>query len=215
MRLFLDTANIQEIKRAVEMGVISGITTNPTLIAKEGRNFREVITEITQLIEGPISAEVTGLTKDEMVKEGQELAKISPHIVIKIPITTEGLKAIKELARLKIKTNCTLVFTLNQAILAANAGANYVSPFIGRLEDFGVDGLDLVEQISQVFDKYSYPTEIIAASIRNPFHVASVAMRGAHIATVPFRVITAMTKHPLTDKGIETFLKDWESVKNK
>lgn len=215
MELFIDTANLDDIRKAAELGVISGVTTNPTLIAKEGRNFREVIMEITQMIDGPISAEVIGLTKDEMLKEARELVKIHPNIVIKVPMIAEGLKAIKELSKEGINTNCTLIFTVNQAILAANAGASYVSPFVGRLEDIGEDGLALVGKMAHVFNMYNYKTKIIAASIRNPQHVDQMAEVGADIATVPYKVIEAMTKHHLTDKGVAQFLKDWETVKDK
>ncbi|KJS86015.1 MAG: transaldolase [Peptococcaceae bacterium BICA1-8] len=214
MKLFIDTANVEEIRQAAELGVICGVTTNPTLIAREGRNFQEVITEIAQIIDGPISAEVVGITKDEMVLEAKELAKIHKNIIIKIPIIPEGLKAIKVLSSLGIKTNATLIFSVNQAILAANAGATYVSPFIGRLDDISHDGMELVADIYQVFANYNYETEIIAASVRHPIHVAQSAKLGAHIATVPYKLILQMCKHPLTDLGLENFLKDWEQVKN-
>jgi len=215
VRLFIDSANVEDIRQAAELGVISGVTTNPTLIAKEGRNFQEVVTEITQIVDGPISAEVVGLTKEEMVREAKDLVKIHPNIVVKIPLIPEGLKAIKALTALGIKTNATLNFSLNQAILAANAGATYVSPFVGRIDDIGQDGMELIAEISQVFNYYDYPTQIIAASIRHPQHVTQAAKLGAHIATVPYKVILQMTKHPLTDVGVERFLKDWEQVKDK
>jgi transaldolase len=215
MKLFLDTANVEEIRQAVELGVICGVTTNPTLIAREGRNFKDVITEIASIIDGPISAEVVGLTKDEMVKEAEELAKIHKNIVIKVPLIPEGLKAIHDLSKKGIKTNATLIFSVNQAILAANAGAAYVSPFIGRLDDISYDGMDLIADICQVFANYTYDTEIIAASIRNPIHIAQSAKLGVDIATAPYKLILQMTKHPMTDLGLETFLKDWEQVKNK
>ena len=215
MKLFLDTANVEEICQAAELGVICGVTTNPTLIAREGRNFQEVIKEIAQIIDGPISAEVVGITKEEMVLEAKELAKIHKNIIIKIPLIPEGLKAIKVLSSLGIKTNATLIFSVNQAILAANAGATYVSPFIGRLDDISHDGTELVSDICQVFVNYNYETEIIAASVRHPIHVAQSAKLGAHIATVPYKLILQMCKHPLTDLGLENFLKDWEKVKNK
>jgi len=215
MKLFLDTANVEEICQAAELGVICGVTTNPTLIAREGRNFQEVIKEIAQIIDGPISAEVVGITKEEMVLEAKELAKIHKNIIIKIPLIPEGLKAIKVLSSLGIKTNATLIFSVNQAILAANAGATYVSPFIGRLDDISHDGMELVSDICQVFVNYNYETEIIAASVRHPIHVAQSAKLGAHIATVPYKLILQMCKHPLTDLGLENFLKDWEKVKNK
>jgi transaldolase len=215
MRLFIDTANIEEIKKAVELGVISGVTTNPSLIAKEGRVFQEVIQEISRLVDGPISAEVIGLTKDEMVREAKELAKIHPNIVIKIPLTLEGLKAITELTSLGIKTNATVIFSLNQAILAANAGATFVSPFLGRLEDMGENGLEMVAQIVEVFQKYKYTSQIIAASIRNPKHVADVAQLGVDIATVPYKVIEQMSKHYMTDRAVEKFLEDWQELEKK
>lgn len=215
MRLFIDTANLEEIKKAVELGAISGVTTNPSLIAKEGRVFEDVIQEIASIVDGPISAEVIGLTKEEMIREGKELAKIHRNIVIKIPMTLEGLKAIKELSSLGIKTNATVIFSLNQAILAANAGATFVSPFLGRLEDMGEDGLEVVAQIVQVFKEYSYNSKIIAASIRNPKHVADVAQMGVDIATVPYKVIEQMSKHYMTDRAIEKFLEDWKVLESK
>ncbi len=215
MRLFIDTANVEEIRKANELGVISGVTTNPTLIAKEGRDFYQVIKEISEIVDGPISAEVIGLTKEEMVSEAQKLAKINNNIVIKIPLLLEGLKAIKVLNRLGIKTNATLIFSLNQAILAANAGATYVSPFLGRLDDVGHNGINLVAEIAEVFKNYNYSTQIIAASIRHPFHVTQVAKLGAHIATVPYKVIEQMAKHPQTDLGVQIFLNDWEKTKIK
>lgn len=215
MKLFIDTANVQEIKEAVQLGVICGVTTNPTLVAKEGRNFKDVITEIAQLVDGPISAEVVGLTKDEMVAEAKELVKLHDNIVIKIPLIPEGLKAINILSSLGIKTNATLIFNVNQGILAANAGATYISPFVGRLDDVGQDGMKLIAEVCQVFANYNYSTQVIAASIRDPIHVAQVAKLGADIATVPYKLIMQMCKHPLTDTGLEGFLKDWEQVKNK
>lgn len=215
MKLFLDTANVEEIRQAVELGVICGVTTNPTLIAREGRNFKEVITEIAGIIDGPISAEVVSVTKEEMVKEAQELAKIHKNIVVKIPLIPEGLKAINELSKRGIKTNATLIFTVNQAILAANAGATYVSPFIGRLDDISHDGMDLIADVCQAFANYAYETEIIAASVRDPIHVAQAAKLGVDIATVPYKLILQMAKHPLTDLGLAAFLKDWEKVKDK
>ena len=199
----------------MELGVISGVTTNPSLIAKEGRVFQEVIQEISRLVDGPISAEVIGLTKEEMVREAKELAKIHPNIVIKIPLTLEGLKAITELTSLGIKTNATVIFSLNQAILAANAGATFVSPFLGRLEDMGENGLEMVAQIVDVFQKYKYTSQIIAASIRNPKHVADVAQLGVDIATVPYKVIEQMSKHYMTDRAVEKFLEDWQELEKK
>lgn len=215
MQFFIDTANVEEIREAAELGVISGVTTNPTLIAREGRNFREVITEIAQIVDGPISAEVTGLTKEEMVAEAKELVKIHPNIVIKIPMMPEGLKAIKELTALGIKTNATVIFSVSQAILAANAGATYVSPFIGRMDDFSHDGMNLIADICHVFQTYNYSTQIIAASVRHPIHVTESAKLGAHIATVPYKVILQLCKHPQTDIAIEQFLEDWKQVEDK
>ncbi|MFZ7104882.1 MAG: fructose-6-phosphate aldolase [Peptococcaceae bacterium] len=215
MKLFIDTANVQEIRETAELGVISGVTTNPSLVSKEGRNFKDVIAEIAQIIDGPISAEVVGITKDEMVREARELAQIHKNIVIKVPLIPEGLKAVHALAKLGIKTNATLVFSVNQAILAANAGAAYVSPFVGRLDDIGQDGMELIAEVCQVFNHYDYATEIIAASMRDPIHIAEAAKLGADIATVPFKLIMQMCKHPLTDSGLARFLKDWEQVKDK
>lgn len=215
MKLFVDTANIDEIKKANRLGVISGVTTNPSLIAKEGRNFKEVVKEICEIVDGPISAEVISLDAEGMVAEAQELARIHPNIVIKIPMTAEGLTATKILSGKKIKTNVTLVFSANQALLAALAGATYVSPFVGRLDDIGQSGMDLVREIVQIYEIYDFDTQIIAASIRHPMHVTEAAKAGAHIATVPFKVIMQMTRHALTDIGIAKFLADWETVKNK
>lgn len=212
MKIFIDTANVSDIKTANDMGIISGVTTNPTLIAKEGRVFEEVVKEITNIVDGPISAEVISLEAEGMVKEARELAKIHDNIVIKIPITEEGLKAVKVLASEGIDTNVTLVFSAVQALLAARAGATYVSPFLGRIDDIGSVGMELVRDIVEIFEIHEIETEVIAASIRNPIHVLDAAKAGAHIATVPFSVIRQMLKHPLTDIGIERFLKDWESV---
>ncbi len=215
MKIFIDTANIEEIKKAERLGVISGVTTNPSLIAKEGRNFVEVVQEICGIVDGPISAEVISLDADGMVSEAEELAKIHNNIVIKIPMTAEGLTAVKILSGKKIKTNVTLVFSANQALLAALAGATFVSPFVGRLDDIGQDGMDLIRDIVQIYENYDLDTQIIAASIRHPIHVTEAAKAGAHIATIPFKVIIQMTKHALTDLGIDKFLADWETVKNK
>lgn len=216
MKLFIDTANVDQIRQANELGVICGVTTNPSLIAKEGRDFVEVVKEITQIVDGPISAEVISLEHDGMVKEARELAKIHKNIIIKIPMTLEGLKAVKILTSEGIKTNVTLIFSAAQALLAARAGATYVSPFLGRLDDIGMTGMNLIEEIVDIFSIHDIPTEIIAASIRNPIHVIDAARAGAHIATIPYNVIVQMSKHPLTDAGIERFLKDWEGVpKNK
>jgi len=215
MRFFIDTANINEIKEANDWGVIAGVTTNPSLVAKEGRDFHEVIREIAAIVDGPISAEVISLEAPKMVEEARVLAKIHPNVVIKVPMTKEGLKATKMLAAEGIKTNVTLVFSPNQAMLAAAAGATYVSPFVGRLDDVSHDGIQLVADIAEIFGLYGIETEIIAASIRHPLHVIEAAKAGADIATVPFKVLEQMVKHPLTDQGIERFLADWEKVPKK
>ncbi|HHV47177.1 MAG TPA: fructose-6-phosphate aldolase [Tissierellia bacterium] len=212
MKLFIDTANVDEIREVNEWGVISGVTTNPSLIAKEGRDFKEVIHEIASIVNGPISAEVISLEKDGMVKEARELSKIHPNIVIKIPMTKEGLKAVRVLNEEGIKTNVTLVFSANQALLAAKAGATYVSPFIGRLDDIGNEGMDIIHDIVQIFDIHGIDTQVIAASIRHPIHVTEAAKAGAHIATIPYKVFNQMVSHPLTDIGIKKFLKDWEGL---
>ena len=215
MKIFVDTANVDEIKKVNDMGVICGVTTNPSLIAKEGRDFFEVVKEITQIVDGPISAEVISLESDKMVKEDLEIIdKIkSDNIVIKIPMTEEGLKAVKILTAKGIKTNVTLIFSAAQALLAAKAGATYVSPFVGRLDDIGAEGVELIEEIAEIFEIQGIETEIISASVRSPLHAVECARAGADIATIPYNVIMQMTKHPLTDAGIEKFLKDWESVK--
>ncbi len=213
MKLFIDTANVDEIRDIAEWGVVDGVTTNPSLIAKEKRDFKEVVTEITGIVDGPISAEVVSLKHDEMVEEAKELAKIHKNIIIKVPMTEEGLIAVKELHAMGIKTNVTLVFTSTQALLAAKAGASYVSPFLGRLDDISTNGLNLIEEIMDIFNNYDYDTEVIAASIRHPMHVVECARLGCDIATVPYKVFKQMLHHPLTDSGIERFLKDWESVK--
>lgn len=214
MKFFIDTANVEDIRKANDMGVICGVTTNPSLIAKEGRDFNEVIKEITTIVDGPISGEVKATTTDAegMIAEGREIAKIHPNMVVKIPMTVEGLKATKVLSAEGVKTNVTLIFTANQALLAARAGAAYVSPFLGRLDDISQPGISLIEDIVQIFDNYGLDTEIIAASVRNPIHVTDCALAGAHIATVPYAVIEQMTKHPLTDQGIEKFQKDYKAV---
>jgi transaldolase len=213
MKLFIDTANIDEIREINEWGVICGVTTNPSLIAKEGRDFKQVIEEIASIVDGPISAEVISLEKDGMIEEARKLAKLSPNIVVKIPMTREGLKAVNVLSKEGIKTNVTLIFSPNQALLAARAGASYVSPFVGRLDDIGNEGMYLIEDIAQIFDIHGIDTEIIAASIRHPIHVIQAAKEGAHIATIPYKVFVQMLAHPLTDSGIEKFLKDWEGLK--
>lgn len=212
MKLFIDTANVEEIKKANDMGIICGVTTNPSLIAKEGRKFEEVVREITQIVDGPISAEVISHDSEGMIREAVELAKIHKNIIIKIPMTAEGLKAVKVLSSENIKTNVTLIFSAGQALLAARAGATYVSPFVGRLDDISTDGMELISEIVDIFNYHNIKSEIIAASIRHPMHVTQAARIGCHIATVPYKVLVQMTKHPLTDRGIEQFLKDWETV---
>ena len=214
MKFFIDTANVDDIRKANDMGVICGVTTNPSLIDKEGRDFNEVIKEITSIVDGPISGEVKATTVDAegMITEGRQIAAIHPNMVVKIPMTVEGLKAVKVLAAEGIKTNVTLIFTANQALLAAEAGATYVSPFLGRLDDISQPGIDLISDIVTIFDNYGYDTEIIAASVRNPIHVTDCALAGADIATVPYNVIVQMTKHPLTDAGIEKFQADYKAV---
>ena len=214
MRFFIDTANVEDIRKANDMGIICGVTTNPSLIAKEGRDFNEVIKEITSIVDGPISGVVKATTTDAegMIKEGREIAAIHPNMIVKIPMTTEGLKAVKVLNAEGIKTNVTLVFTSNQALLAARAGATYVSPFLGRLDDISVCGTDLIREIVEIFQVAGIDTEIIAASVRHPMHVTECALAGADIATVPYKVLEQMTKHPLTDQGIEKFQKDYIAV---
>ena len=214
MKLFIDTANVTDIRKANDMGVICGVTTNPSLIAKEGRDFNEVIKEITSIVDGPISGEVKATTTDAegMIKEGREIAAIHTNMIVKIPMTAEGLKAVKVLAAEGIKTNVTLIFSANQALLAARAGATYVSPFLGRLDDINQPGIALIEDIVTIFENYGLETEIIAASIRSTVHVNDCALAGADIATIPYSVIEQMTKHPLTDQGIEKFQKDYKAV---
>lgn len=214
MRFFIDTANIEEIKKANDMGVICGVTTNPSLIAKEGRDFKQVIAEIASIVDGPISGEVKATTVDAegMIKEGREIAAIHPNMVVKIPMTAEGLKACKALTAEGIKTNVTLVFSANQALLAARAGATYVSPFLGRLDDISTRGIDLIDEIAEIFAVANVDTQIIAASVRNPIHVTDCALAGADIATVPYNVIMQMVKHPLTDAGIAKFQADYKAV---
>lgn len=214
MKFFIDTAKVEDIKKAYDMGIICGVTTNPSLIAKEGRVFEEVIAEIANIVDGPISGEVKATTEDAegMIAEGREIAKIHKNMVVKIPMTGEGLKACKQLTSEGIKTNMTLIFTANQALLAARAGATYVSPFLGRLDDISVRGVDLISEIAAIFKVAKVDTQIIAASVRNPIHVTDCALAGADIATVPFSVLDTMTKHPLTDAGIEKFKKDYIAV---
>ncbi|UCE36963.1 MAG: fructose-6-phosphate aldolase [Thermoplasmata archaeon] len=212
MKIFLDTANVEHIREANSWGIIDGVTTNPTLIAKEGRDFREVVKEICEIVDGPISAEVVSMKSDEMVPEAQDLVKIHKNIIIKVPMMPEGLKTIKRLKELNIKTNATLVFSPNQALLAAKAGATYVSPFIGRLDDIGHVGMDIIRDIMIIFENYKFETQVIVASIRHPIHVIDAAIAGAHVATVPWPVLQKMVKHSLTDVGIQRFLDDWEKV---
>ena len=213
MKFFIDTANIDEIKEAHSMGMVDGVTTNPSLIAKEGRDFEEIIKEICQLVDGPISAEVVSVDTQGMIKEARDLAKIHDNIVVKIPMTVDGLKATRQLSEEGIKTNVTLVFSPLQALMAAKAGATYVSPFIGRLDDLSQEGLLLVEQIVEIYSNYAFDTEIIVASVRNPLHVLESALMGADIATIPFSVLGKLAAHPMTDKGLKAFLDDWEKTK--
>ena len=214
MKFFVDTAKVEDIIKANDMGIICGVTTNPSLIAKEGRDFKEVIAQIATIVDGPISGEVKATTTDAqgMIKEGREIAAIHPNMVVKIPMTVEGLKAVKVLASEGIKTNVTLIFSANQALLAARAGASYVSPFLGRLDDISMPGIDLIRTIAEIFAVHGIETEIIAASVRNPIHVTDCALAGADIATVPYDILEKMTRHPLTDQGIEKFAKDYEAA---
>jgi transaldolase len=212
MKFFIDTADVKEIREANELGLVDGVTTNPSLIAKSGRRFEEVIKEITQIVDGPISAEVISLEHDGMIAEAVKLAEIHPNIVIKLPMTPEGLKATKTLTAKGIKTNVTLIFTPMQALLAAKAGATYVSPFVGRLDDISQDGMGIIEEIRTIFDNYGMDAQIIVASIRNPIHVQNSALIGADVCTIPYSVMLQLAKHPLTDAGIKKFLEDWEKV---
>jgi transaldolase len=210
MKFFIDTANIDEIKKANELGMVDGVTTNPSLVAKEGREFKGLIKEICGIVDGPVSAEVVSLDAEGMVKEARELANLADNIVVKIPMLEEGLKAVKTLAQEKINTNVTLCFSPIQALMAAKAGAAYISPFVGRLDDISHIGMELVEEIITIYDNYGFETEVIVASVRNPIHVLDAALMGADIATIPFKVIQQLTKHPLTDIGVEKFLADWK-----
>ena len=212
MKIFIDTADINEIKEANAMGVIDGVTTNPTLLAKTGRKFREVINDIVAEVDGPISVESVSHDAEGMFKEAQEFSGWHKNVVVKIPMTSEGLKAVKKCSKKEIKTNVTLVFSVNQALLAAKAGATYMSPFVGRLDDISETGMDLIADIREVYDNYGFKTQILTASIRNPIHVKEAALIGSDVATIPFKVIQQLTKHPLTDIGIEKFMKDWEKV---
>lgn len=215
MKLFIDTANLEEIKKANSMGIISGVTTNPSLVAKEGADFKQRIRDIAEVVNGPISAEVISLRAAEMVEEGRELASIHQNVVVKIPVTAEGLEATNVLAAEGIGVNATLVFSANQALLAARAGAAFVSPFVGRMDDIGNEGMEVVREIVEIFSIHGIAAEVIAASIRHPMHVTQAALAGAHISTVPYAVINAMIRHPMTDIGIERFLKDWDRVSGK
>lgn len=215
MKFFIDTANVKAIREIAALGILDGVTTNPTLIAKEGRDFLQVLQEICEIVDGPISAEVISLEAEGMVREARKLAKIHKNIVVKIPMTQEGLKATRALSSEGIKTNVTLIFSSNQALLAAKAGATYVSPFVGRLDDISHVGMDLVREIVTIYKNYSYPTQVIVASIRHPLHVIEAALAGAHVATIPPSVIEQLVRHPLTDIGIQRFLADWEKVPQK
>ncbi|MGI9101261.1 MAG: fructose-6-phosphate aldolase [Terriglobales bacterium] len=213
MKFFIDTANLKEIREANEMGILDGVTTNPSLIAKEGKPFKETILEICKVVDGPVSVEVVALEMKGMVREAEEFADWHKNVVVKLPTTREGVKACKYLSGKGIKTNLTLCFSANQALMVAKAGATYVSPFVGRLDDISHVGMDLIKQAVQIYKNYSYKTEVLAASLRHPLHVVDAALAGAHVATIPFKVLDLMMKHPLTDKGLENFLKDWEKVK--
>jgi transaldolase len=212
MKFFIDTANVEEIRKAHEFGLVDGVTTNPSLISKEKRDFREIIDEICSIVDGPVNAEAVSLDAKGLIKEGRELSKIHKNIVVKIPMTLDGMKAVKTLSGEGIRTNVTLVFSPVQALIAAKAGASYASPFIGRLDDVSHTGMDLIHQIMDIFENYAFDTEVIVASIRNPIHVLDAALTGAHIATIPFKVMEQLTKHPLTDAGMKKFLEDWEKV---
>jgi len=215
MRFFIDTASIDEIKEGLKLGLVDGVTTNPTLVAREKRSFMEVVKEIMKLVDGPVSLEVVSLTAEEMFKEGKRLARLGKQVVVKVPMTMEGLEATRRLSAAGIAVNQTLVFSPLQALLAAKAGAAYVSPFVGRLDDVGHDGMDLVEQILEIYERYGFSTEVIVASVRHPSHVLRAALMGAHIATIPFKVLTQLVRHPLTDQGVAAFLADWEKVPKK
>lgn len=215
MKIFLDTANVEEIKRACSFGVVDGVTTNPSLVSKEGKSFKELLKDICEIVQGPVSAEVVSTDKEGIIREARELSSINEQIVVKIPMIKEGVKAISELSKEGIKINCTLIFNPLQAYLAAKAGAYYVSPFVGRLDDIGHDGMELVHQVLTIFENYQFQTRVIVASIRHPNHVLQSALIGAHIATIPYNVFEKMFNHPLTDKGLEKFLSDWEKLKEK
>ncbi|WP_028577730.1 fructose-6-phosphate aldolase [Desulfomicrobium escambiense] len=215
MQFFIDTANLDEIRAAMDMGLVDGVTTNPSLMSKEASDWREIATEICRLVSGPVSLEVIALDAEGMVREARDLMQYGPNVVVKVPMTGEGLKAVRILKSMDIETNVTLVFSAAQALLAAKAGAAYVSPFLGRLDDVGQDGMELVQQILTVYANYGFSTRVIAASVRHPLHVLDAALAGAHIATVPFKILSQLLSHPLTDKGIAAFLKDWEKKEGK
>jgi transaldolase len=215
MKFFIDTANIDQIKEAASLGLLDGVTTNPSLVAKEGKNFRDLLAEIINIVDGPISAEVISTEYGDILKEAEELSKIHKNIVIKVPLIKEGIKAVKTLSEKGIKTNVTLCFSPMQALLAAKAGATYISPFVGRLDDISINGMELIRQIVTIYKNYNYETQVLVASIRHPLHVVEAAMMGAHVCTMPFDVIDKLFKHPLTDSGIEKFLSDWKKANSK
>ncbi|MDH7515241.1 MAG: fructose-6-phosphate aldolase [Bacteroidota bacterium] len=215
MKIFIDTANIGEIRKAAAMGLLDGVTTNPSLVAKEGKNFRQLLAEILEVVDGPISAEVVSTKTEEIIPEARDLAAIHPNIVVKIPLTKDGLAAVRTLSREGVKTNVTLCFSPTQALLAAKAGATYVSPFVGRLDDVSIDGMELIRRILTIYRNYGFTTEVLVASIRHPIHVLEAALAGAHAATIPFKVIEQLFRHPLTDIGLENFLRDWNSSQAK
>lgn len=212
MKIFLDTASVDEIREAASWGILDGVTTNPSLVSKEGRSFDDILHEIVGIVKGAVSAEVVAERADDMVEQGVRLAAIAPNIVVKIPMTTEGLKALRQLTEREINTNCTLIFNATQGLLAAKAGASYVSPFVGRLDDIGHDGMEVVSQLVTIFDNYAMSTEVLAASIRHPLHVVEAALRGADIATMPFKILQQIVKHPLTDSGNTAFTRDWQKL---
>lgn len=212
MKFFIDTAEVKEIKEAAAMGLVDGVTTNPSLVAKSGRKFKDVLLEICDIVKGPVSAEVVSTNHDDMMKEAREYAALRPNIVVKVPLIPEGLKAIRTCTNEGIKTNCTLCFSATQALLAAKAGATYISPFVGRLDDISTDGMQLIGEIVQIYDNYAFETQVLVASVRHPMHVQQAALLGAHVVTAPLSVLLALSKHPLTDIGLEKFLKDWEKV---
>lgn len=212
MKFFIDTAEVKEIREAAAMGLVDGVTTNPSLVAKSGRKFKDVLLEICDIVKGPVSAEVTGVKHDDIMKEAHELAALRPNIVVKVPLIPEGLKAIRSLTDEGIKTNCTLCFSPTQALLAAKAGATYISPFVGRLDDIATDGMQLISEILEIYQNYDFKTEVLVASVRHPMHVQQAARMGAHVATCPLSVLLQLAKHPLTDIGLQKFLADWEKV---